>query len=175
MVRRRIFPHVSFSRGALLIAFRLAALKESKPHEYLLRFFFGGLCTVAAGLVAKAYGPVVGGLFLAFPAIFPASASLIESHERKRKSEIGADGTQRGRMAAAIDAAGAALGCIGLMIFGWIVAVSLEGHAPVFVIAAASIAWLTSALLLWGIRKRRLFGPPKRKLWRLRSSHRSDC
>jgi len=110
------------------------------------------------GIGGKAYGPVVGGLFLAFPAIFPASASLIESHGRKRKNEIGADGTQRGRMAAAIDAAGAALGCIGLMIFGWIVAALLEEHATISVIAVASALWLASVLVLWEIRKRRLFG-----------------
>ena len=35
-------------------------------------------------LPAKRYPafPVIGGLFLAFPAIFPASASLIEAHEK---------------------------------------------------------------------------------------------
>jgi len=163
MVRCRIFSHVSLQRGTLLITFRLAALQESKPHEYLLRFFFGGMCTAVAGLVAKAYGPVVGGLFLAFPAIFPASASLIESHERKRKNEIGADGTQRGRMAAAIDAAGAALGCIGLMIFGWFVAALLEGYPTVIVIAVASALWLVSVLALWEVRKRRLFGRSESK------------
>jgi hypothetical protein len=31
------------------------------------------------GLLAKKFGSTVGGLFLAFPAIFPASATLIES------------------------------------------------------------------------------------------------
>jgi len=38
--------------------------------------------TVIAGLIAFRFGPVVGGLFLAFPAIFPASATLIERHGR---------------------------------------------------------------------------------------------
>jgi hypothetical protein len=33
--------------------------------------------------------PVVGGLFLAFPAIFPASATLIEKHVRERKEKAG--------------------------------------------------------------------------------------
>src|ERR1700749_102301 len=87
-----------------MIEFRPSALKESKPHEYLLRFLFGGACCVLAGLVAKRYGPEIGGLFLAFPAIFPAGASLIESHERRKKREIGKDGTNRGRMAAGSDA-----------------------------------------------------------------------
>jgi hypothetical protein len=60
-------------------------------------------------------------LFLAFPAIFSAGASLIESHERRKKREIGKVGTNRGRMAAGSDAAGAAIGYVGLALFGWIV------------------------------------------------------
>jgi hypothetical protein len=40
----------------------------------------GGVVTVVAGLLAKHYGPVFGGLFLAFPAIFPASATLVDKH-----------------------------------------------------------------------------------------------
>src|ERR1700761_3386491 len=89
-----------------MIKVDLSSLRETKPHEYAMRFLFGGICTVLAGLVAKRFGPAVGGLFLAFPAIFPAGASLIEDHEKKRKAEYGLDGTVRGRLAASIDAAG---------------------------------------------------------------------
>ena len=39
--------------------------------------------------------PVVGGLFLAFPAIFPASATLIEKHGRERKEKAGLAGARR--------------------------------------------------------------------------------
>jgi hypothetical protein len=38
------------------------------------------------------WGPAVVGLFLAFPAIFPASATLIEKHERQRKQRQGLTG-----------------------------------------------------------------------------------
>jgi hypothetical protein len=79
----------------------LSSLSETKPHEYALRFLFGGSRTALAGLIAKGYGPEVGGLFLAFPAIFPAAASLIQNHEIRRKAEIGTDGVDRGRNAAA--------------------------------------------------------------------------
>ena len=72
------------------------------------------MATVLAGLIATHFGPGPGGLFLAFPAIFPATATLIEAHEKKRKAKTGHDGTNRGRMAASIDAAGASLACIGL-------------------------------------------------------------
>ena len=59
-----------------------------------------------------------GGLFLAFPAVFPASATLLEKHERERKSRAGIANTARGRAAAALDARGAAIGSIGLIGFG---------------------------------------------------------
>ena len=80
-----------------------------------MRFGFGGLITAVAGLIAKEYGPVVGGLFLAFPAIFPASATLIEKHERERKEQRGPNGVDRGRKAVSADAGGAAIGSVGLL------------------------------------------------------------
>lgn len=138
-----------------MIEVRLSALKQTKPHEYLLRFLFGGLCTVGAGLIAKRFGPGVGGLFLAFPAIFPAGASLVESHERAKKREMGADGTKRGRMAAGSDAAGAAVGCVGLMMFGLVVWKAIMKIQPAAVIAVASLVWLVVTPLLWELRKRR--------------------
>src|ERR1700744_2452405 len=101
------------SRGSSeMVELKFSGLKETKPHQYLVRFLFGGTATVLPGLVAKRFGPAAGGLFLAFPATFPAGVTLIESHEKERKGQSGYDGTHRGRMAAAIDAAGAAMGCI---------------------------------------------------------------
>jgi hypothetical protein len=52
-------------------------LRDSKWSQYALRFLFGGIVTAIAGLVAQHYGPVIAGLLLAFPAIFPASATLM--------------------------------------------------------------------------------------------------
>jgi hypothetical protein len=136
------------------IEFSLGSLKETRGHEYLVRFVFGGFCTVIAGLVAKRYGPGIGGLFLAFPAIFPASATMIENHEKRRKAEAGADGTLRGRLAASIDASGAALGCVGLAAFALIVWRSLTLHNACGVISVAAASWAALSYLLWAIRKR---------------------
>jgi hypothetical protein len=141
----------------------LSSLKETKPHEYAVRFLFGGVCTVLAGLIAKHYGPAIGGLFLAFPAIFPAGASLIESHEKKRKAEIGHDGTNRGRLAASIDAAGAALGCIGLSVFALILWRLLPAHNAYVVITFATLAWIFVSATLWMLRRHRLFHPRRKK------------
>src|SRR5881398_2408468 len=85
--------------------------------EYALRFLFGGLIPAVAGIIAKKFGPGVGGLFLAFPAIFPASATLIEKHEKQKKESEGLRGTERAREAVSVDAAGAAMGSIGLLVF----------------------------------------------------------
>ncbi|GAC1421718.1 MAG: DUF3147 family protein [Acidobacteriaceae bacterium] len=140
-----------------MISADLAALKRAKPHEYALRFLFGGACTAIAGLIAKHFGPVVGGLFLAFPAIFPAGALLIETHEKERKKTAGMDGTLRGRRAAGVDAAGAAMGAIALALFGVLVWVGLPRYSPVTVISTATAAWAVCAGALWYLHKCRIF------------------
>jgi hypothetical protein len=141
-----------------MVQFKLSDIKETKPIELGVRFLFGGICTVAAGLIARRYGPVIGGLFLAFPAIFPASVTLIQTHEKEKKAQIGSDGTRRGRMSASVDAAGAALGCCGLFAFALICWKTLANHKPAAAIAAATAAWLAVSMLFWEIRKRRIFG-----------------
>src|SRR4051812_9581197 len=92
-------------------------LKQTRWYECAIRFCLGGAITVVAGLMAKKFGPAIGGLFLAFPAIFPASATLVERHEAEKKAREGMHGEERGRDAAALDAAGAAMGSIGMLVF----------------------------------------------------------
>ena len=90
----------------MLVKIKFSALRDTHWHEYALRFGLGGLATVCTGLIAEAFGPAAGGLFLAFPAIFCASATLIEKHERDRKEKAGLPGKRRGQQAAALDAHG---------------------------------------------------------------------
>ena len=138
-----------------------SGLKETNWHEYALRFVAGGIITVVAGVIARKWGPGIGGLFLAFPAIFPASATLIEKHERQRKQEKGLHGEERGTDAAAIDALGAAMGSVGLVAFAgacwWLIA---KYPAPV-ALGAATIAWLLVSFSIWIVRQRRR----RRRLW----------
>jgi len=136
-----------------MVTLKLSSLSESKPHEYVVRFVFGGACTVVAGLVAKRFGPGAGGLFLAFPAIFPAGASLIETHEKRRKREAGMDGTRRGREAASVDAAGASLGALGLMAFACLLWLALPQLQTGWVIAGATVVWFGVSLGLWKLRR----------------------
>ena len=131
-----------------------SVIGQTRWYEYAIRFLFGGLITVVAGIIAKKFGPGIGGLFLAFPAIFPASATLIEKHEKQKKEEKGLRGTQRGREAASIDAAGSAMGSIGLFVFALLVWRLLPDHRSLIVLTGASLAWLAVSVLIWHVRKR---------------------
>lgn len=139
------------------IRINLASLKQIKWHEYLTRFLLGGLITVATGLIAKSFGPVIGGLFLAFPAIFPAGATLIERHERDRKRRAGIPRTVRGRLAAALDGRGSAMGTVALAAFGLLVWKLLPRHNAALILTAALLLWLALAVLLWRLRKLHVF------------------
>ncbi|HVH89731.1 MAG TPA: DUF3147 family protein [Terriglobales bacterium] len=135
-------------------------IKQTKWYECVIRFGLGGTITVVAGLVAKKFGPAVGGLFLAFPAIFPASATLVEKHEQEKREQKGLHGAERGRDAAALDAAGAAMGSIGLLMFALFVWQMLPDHSTALILLAAGVIWFVSACCLWLLRERRhrIFG-----------------
>jgi hypothetical protein len=136
------------------VTFDFSTLASTKWYEYGVRFLFGGAITVIAGLLAKRLGPVFGGLFLAFPAIFPASATLVEKHERDKKHEAGIVSTMRGRQAAALDARGATIGSFGLVCFALLVWKLLPvWNAGVVLIVALSL-WLGVSVLIWRASKR---------------------
>jgi hypothetical protein len=136
------------------IKVNFSVIGQTRWHEYAIRFLFGGLITAVAGIIAKKFGPGIGGLFLAFPAIFPASATLIEKHEKQKKEEEGLQGTQRGREAASVDAAGSAMGSAGLLVFASIVWQFVPRYSTWIVLMGATVAWLTVSVLIWQLRKR---------------------
>jgi hypothetical protein len=128
-------------------------LKESHLSGHAIRFAVGGAVTVATGLVARAFGPVVGGLFLALPAILPAGIALLVRLQN-RNAGPGARG-DRARRAVVIQTTGAAAGALGLVAFalvGWLRFV----HWPAWLtLMAATAAWCAVAALAWIIRKAR--------------------
>ena len=126
-----------------------SALRRTKWYEYAIRFLFGGIVTAITGMIAKKFGPQVGGLFLAFPAIFPATATLLEKHEKQKKERKGLNGTKRGRLVAGVDAAGAAMGAGGLIVFALIVWKLLPGRSGSMVLAGATLAWVMVAVSIW--------------------------
>jgi hypothetical protein len=132
----------------------LSAVAQTKWYEYAVRFIFGGLITAIAGIIAKRFGPVIGGLFLAFPAIFPASATLIEKHEKEDKERRGLKGTKRAADAVSVDAAGSAIGSIGVMAFAAVVWRTVPNHSACLVLSGATLVWMAVSLILWELRKR---------------------
>jgi Protein of unknown function (DUF3147) len=138
----------------MIVQIDSSSLRETRWYEYAFRFMFGGLVTVLAGWIARKFGPVIGGLFLAFPAIFPASATLIEKLERKKKERKGLNGTQRGRDAAALDAAGAAMGSLGLSLFAAFVWIFVLYFRPWLVLIGAAVVWVAASICIWAIGRR---------------------
>jgi hypothetical protein len=112
-----------------------AKLRHVSIRAWLLRLAFGGLVTTLAGLVGAAYGPAVGGLFLAFPSISMASLTLIQRQE--------------GKNAAGIDALGASMGGLGLLGFGLVVWVLAPRESAALTLIAATCVWLLLSTSLW--------------------------
>jgi hypothetical protein len=136
------------------VHFDFDKLKRGRSKDYGIRFLLGGIVTMAAGLIADHYGPGAGGLFLAFPAILPAAATLIAQHECERKEGNGMRGERRGRMAAALDTKGAMMGSAGMVAFGFAGWWLLARLPAALALLIATAAWLIFAIGAWMIRKR---------------------
>jgi hypothetical protein len=130
-----------------------SSLREGRWYEYVVRFALGGAATVFTGLISSRYGASIGGLFLALPAIFCASATLIEKHEMRRMREAGLEGKRRGQQAAALDAAGAALGALGMLAFAGVFSLLVE-RSIAGAFAGASLAWLAVSVTAWFARRK---------------------
>lgn len=81
---RPVRPHRR--TGVTAIRISPSALKQGRWYEYVVRFALGGAATVLTGLISSRYGAAVGGLLLALPAIFCASAT------RSRAMKSGVNG-----------------------------------------------------------------------------------
>jgi hypothetical protein len=122
-------------RGEPLFGADLGGLRGVPRRNLVIRFVFGALVSVVAGLVALWFGPGPGGLLLAFPAILPATLTLIEK----------ADGDASARD----DDAGAALGAVALIGFaaiGWLL---LPRYGAAVALLAAAAGWLLGAVGLY--------------------------
>jgi hypothetical protein len=137
----------------MIVKLQLSALRQTRWNEVVLRIFFGGIATDLTGLIAKSYGPVVAGLFLAFPAIFPATATLVEKHTKERRRKAGLDGSLRAANAVAIEARGATLGSIGLIAFAAVMWLALPHMHLTLGLVTAGFAWLAVSVIVWQLRR----------------------
>lgn len=117
----------------------LSAARGVAVRDMAVRFAFGAGISVVAGLVGLAWGAAAGGLLLAFPAILPASLTLIEKKE----------GMQHARD----DDAGATLGALALVGFGVCGWQLITGTGAPAALVAATAAWLVGATLLYLISR----------------------
>jgi hypothetical protein len=110
-------------------------IKKTKAWEYALRFVFGGVVTAVAALVTRTWGPIVGGLFLGFPAILPASLTLVKQHD--------------GRAQACDDARGGLAGSVGLSAFALVVWLCARVAPIIVVLCAGTVVWFAVSVSLW--------------------------
>lgn len=114
------------------IQFEPSGMKKTSWKGYAVRFLFGGAVTALTGVLAKAFGPAIAGLFLAFPAILPASLALIDKSDGEKQ--------------AGFDAGGATIGSVGLVAFAVVVLGLAARTSAWHVLALAAIAWLAVAV-----------------------------
>ena len=129
-----------------------ASLRATTPMEYARRFLFGGLVTVVATLIADKWGPVIGGMFLAFPGIFPAGVSLVEKHKIEREAKEGKVGVAEARAEASVEATGASAGTWGLAGFALVVWKESTIHSLPVMLACAGLAWVVVSWVAWMLR-----------------------
>jgi hypothetical protein len=101
------------------------------PRDLVIRFAFGAGVSTVASLIAILVGERAGGLMLAFPAILPATLTLLEHEESAGK--------------AADDALGSALGALGLAAFAATAWWLLQHAGGPVALVVASLAWLGTA------------------------------
>lgn len=112
-----------------------------------LRFAFGAAISVVAGVVGLVGGPRLGGVFLAAPAILPATLTLIERDQGRHQAEL--------------EVSGSVMGGVALAGFA-VVSATLLGVAPWWLaLLAALLAWVAVAVSLYVIRA--LVGPNWRR------------
>jgi hypothetical protein len=104
-------------------------LGDVKAHELLTRFAFGAAISLGAGIASIVVNPVAGGMFLAFPAILPATLTLIEKRE--------------GTSAAVTDVQGAVIGAAALAPFAVVGGSLLRTTGAPVALTLALVTWLT--------------------------------
>jgi uncharacterized protein DUF3147 len=116
-----------------------AEIKQPKARDWLIRFAFGAGVSVLAGVGAALFGPRVGGVFLAFPAILLASLTLIAEEDGLRQARD--------------DARGAAAGTAGLLVFALVVAATATRWPLWAALGLAALAWAVVSLGLYALAR----------------------
>jgi uncharacterized membrane protein (GlpM family) len=114
------------------ITIESSRLRDLEVKALAVRFAFGFTISVLVGAIGLAAGDRIAGLFLAFPAILPASLTLIADEDGEEKAKV--------------DAAGACFGSVGLSAYGAASWFLLSRMAPVPAELVALVAWAVVAI-----------------------------
>jgi len=114
--------------GEPIAGFDVQRLRDASVKDLGIRFAFGAGASTVAAIVGGVVGPTLGGAFLAFPAILPATLTLLEQ--------------KHGTEDAIHDQRGAVLGAIGLIAFALAGAFLFDRFAAAVVLLTASVAWV---------------------------------
>jgi hypothetical protein len=123
--------------NAMIPRVKPGEITKRKPSDYLTRFAFGAGISLIAGMVGMSFGPVVGGVLLGFPAILPASLTLIEKKEGKEE--------------ASIDSLGAILGAVAMVAFAVVVTLWVTRWGVALSLVVALAVWLVVAGALYAL------------------------
>jgi hypothetical protein len=117
--------------------FDVRQVRDVKAREMLVRFALGATVSVTAAIISNAAGARLGGVFLAFPAILPASLTFVQDKEGTQKADR--------------DAVGAILGGLALLVFAGVGESMFGRHSAVLVLGVALAAWLFSIAVLYPV------------------------
>jgi hypothetical protein len=115
--------------------FKLSQLRGIRLRDYVIRFLFGGTISVIAALIGQWTTGRIGGIFTAFPAILLASLTLINRED--------------GKQASAMDAQGAVLGAVALVLASILLSVTLGTMAGAWSLLLGLGAWLVCSVGLY--------------------------
>ncbi|HEY3993635.1 MAG TPA: DUF3147 family protein [Ktedonobacteraceae bacterium] len=113
----------------------LSQLRGIHLRDYLVRFLFGGIISALAALIAQWTTGRIGGIFTAFPAILLASLTLINEED--------------GRRAAVLDAQGAVLGAVALVLASFVISITLGIFSGVVALLLGLGVWLVCSLIVY--------------------------
>jgi hypothetical protein len=135
-------PRPAASRpGEPLAGVDLSKLSKIQPKDLAVRFAFGAAISLVAGLISLAFGAPAGGMFLAFPAILPASLTLIEKKE--------------GTEAAIHDLDGTIIGAAALGVFALVAGLGLRNASAALALPAALATWLGVSLIAYVVVRKK--------------------
>jgi hypothetical protein len=115
--------------------FNPSQIGAHRVRDYIIRLVFGAAISLVAGAIGMKFGPRLGGVLLGFPAILPASLTLIEKKEGKEQ--------------ASVDSIGAGLGAVAMIAFAVIVSLTVVSWGVLPSLAASLVVWLAVAIGLY--------------------------